>query len=104
MTRHDADAYEPPVSAADVLDADELDAHYRAEAAGRVARRCAPVRPFEELEVESDVEREYRRIRANGGVWRDVSERYDAPIAVGIWALSLATWVVVPAAIVWGMS
>jgi hypothetical protein len=32
-----------------------------------------------------------------------LAERYDAPIAVAIWALSLASWVVVPVAIAWGM-
>lgn len=31
----------------------------------------------------------------------DFAERYDAPIAAGLWALSLASWVVVPVAIVW---
>jgi hypothetical protein len=33
-----------------------------------------------------------------------LAERYDAPIAVAIWALSLASWVVVPCAIVWARS
>lgn len=68
MTRHDADTYEPPTTAADVLDADELDQHRRGLAAARVARRTGPVRPYEDEEREADVEREYQRIRLFGGV------------------------------------
>lgn len=34
-------------------------------------------------------------------MWADFAERYDAPLTAAIWALSLASWVVVPCAIVW---